>query len=120
MSVGIGQEAFVAVNAQTRKSDIAVKEMSLNRRRCLSHDEDFDLLPDEEKKEYEPKYFSHYTMQGCVMECRAEYSFDTCGCLPYYYPEFKNGNITVNGTMCNVEQLECLSNISASFYALGI
>ena len=88
--------------------------MSLKRRRCLSHDEDFDLLPDEEKKEYEPKYFSHYTMQGCVMECRAEYSFDTCGCLPYYYPEFKNGNITVNGTMCNVEQLECLSNISGT------
>ena len=88
--------------------------MSLNRRRCLSHDEDFDLLQDEEKKKYEPKYFSHYTMQGCVMECRAEYSFDTCGCLPYYYPEFKNGNITVNGTMCNVEQLECLSNISGT------
>ena len=90
--------------------------MTLQRRKCLTHTENFDLLPPDEKAEYKPKYFAHYTMQGCVMECRADYSLETCGCLPYYYPEFKAGNKTKNGTGCNLEQLECLSNISGTSY----
>ena len=80
--------------------------MALNRRECISHDEDFDNA-DDDVKEYKPKFFSHYTMQGCIMECRAEYSLRKCGCVPYYYPEFSTTK------MCsNVTQLECLSNIS--------
>ena len=85
--------------------------MSLERRKCISHSEDFSLLLPKEKEMYKPKYFSDYTMQGCVMECRASYSLETCGCLPYYYPKFKDGNY--NGSLgCNVTQLECLANIS--------
>ena len=81
--------------------------MALNRRECISHDEDFDNAWDEDVEEYKPKFFSHYTMQGCIMECRAEYSLRKCGCVPYYYPEFSTTK------MCsNVTQLECLSNIS--------
>ena len=98
------------------KSDPAVKAMSLSRRKCLSHDENFNLLPHDQAREYKPKYFAHYTMQGCIMECRANYALEKCGCLPYYYPEFKDGsNKTKNGTMCNLEQLPCLSNISCKY-----
>ena len=89
--------------------------MSLKRRNCLSHGEDFSKLPPDEKETYEPKYFSHYNMQGCVMECRASYSLETCDCLPYYYPSFKDPKYK-NGTGCDVEQLECLSNISGTNY----
>ena len=85
--------------------------MTLQRRQCLSHDEDFSKLPIEEAEKYKPKFFSDYNMHGCIMECRAMYSLDTCGCLPYYYPEFKD-DANKNGTGCNVTQLECLSNIS--------
>ena len=88
------------------KSDDAVKRMKLHRKKCLSHDEDFDNTLDVVAKEYKPKFFSHYTMQGCIMECRAEFAMEQCGCVPYYFPEFKGTK------MCNVEQLECLSNIS--------
>ena len=87
--------------------------MSLQRRNCISHSEDFSSLLPEEREMYKPKYFSDYTMQGCVMECRATYSLETCGCLPYYYPEFKDADYK-NGTGCNVTQLECLSNISGT------
>ena len=98
------------------KSDPAVKAMSLSRRKCLSHDENFNLLSPDLAREYKPKYFTHYTMQGCIMECRANYALEKCGCLPYYYPEFKDGsNKTKNGTMCNLEQLPCLSNISGKY-----
>ena len=82
--------------------------MSLPRRKCLSRNEDFDGTGDEEIKEYKPKYFSVYTMRGCIMECRATYSMEQCGCIPYYYPELSDTN------MCNVEQLECLANISGT------
>ena len=80
--------------------------MALKRRKCISHDEDFDNA-DDDVKEYKPKFFSHYTMQGCIMECRADYSLRKCECVPYYYPEFSTTK------MCStVDQLECLSNIS--------
>ena len=87
--------------------------MTLERRKCLWHNEDFSKLPVEEAEKYEPEFFSHYNLQGCVMECRATYSLETCGCLPYYYPEFKNEMFS--GSLgCNVEQLQCLSNISGT------
>ena len=82
--------------------------MVLERRKCLIHDEDFEKLDPNDSKKYKPKYFSHYTMQGCVMECRAKYSMSKCGCLPYYYPEFKDAK------MCNVTQIQCLSEIAGS------
>ena len=82
--------------------------MVLRRRKCLTHDENFEELDPEDSRKYKPKYFSHYTMQGCVMECRASYSMDKCGCLPYYYPEFKDAK------MCNVTGIECLSNIAGT------
>ena len=82
--------------------------MVLERRKCLTHDEDFEKLDPNYSKKYKPKYFSHYTMQGCVMECRAKYSMYKCGCLPYYYPEFKDIK------MCNVSQIQCLSEIAGS------
>ena len=84
--------------------------MPLKRRKCLSHDENFSKLSSEDEQKYEPQFFSHYTMQGCIMECRAKYSLDNCGCLPYYYPEFKNANYKNVG--CNATQLKCLANIS--------
>ena len=101
-----------------------VKSMSLERRKCLAHDEDFSKLPKQAAAKYKPKYFSYYTMQGCVMECRAMHSLKTCGCLPYYFPEFKrekgsNGYLgwlekKNSGKGCNVTQLACLSNISGT------
>ena len=89
-------------------SDDAVKKMVLRRRQCLTHDENFEKLDPEDSEKYKPKLFTHYTMQGCVMECRAKFSLDECGCLPYYYPEFKDAK------MCNVTQIQCLSNIAGT------
>ena len=80
--------------------------MSLHRRKCISRNEDWDGTVDDDMRPYKPKYFTHYRMQGCIMECRANYSMEKCGCVPYYYPEFRGTK------MCNVTQLECLSNIS--------
>ena len=91
-------------------SDNAVKKMSLSRRNCISLNENFNDTGDDELKPYRPKYFSQYKMQGCIMECRANYSMERCGCVPYYYPEFDDTKL------CNVKQLECLSNISGTLF----
>ena len=82
--------------------------MSLSRRNCISLNENFNDTGDDELRPYRPKYFSKYKMQGCIMECRANYSMEHCGCVPYYYPEFDDTKL------CNVKQLECLSNISGT------
>ena len=76
--------------------------MSLERRNCIAHDQDMSELP----TKYQLTYFDRYSKDGCMIECRAEHSYQKCGCLPYYYPQFENeGN-------CNLTALMCLANMS--------
>ena len=89
-------------NIHQTYSTATVKAMSLKRRNCISHEEDWSAID----PRYRPKYFKYYSMEGCILECRAAYSMRMCSCLPYYYPNF------VNNSACNVVGLECLANIS--------
>ena len=96
--------------------------MSLERRKCISYDEDFDTNEDKEVRKHKPTRFSNYSMEGCILECRAKYAIENCGCLPYYYPDFSpdSGVIDFNPDddwfTCNLTKLECLSNISGINY----
>ena len=85
-------------------STTKVKNMNVERRKCISHGEDFSKIPKFQR--YKPKYFKYYSLEGCMLECRAAYSLDMCNCLPYYYPNFRKNSA------CDVEELQCLANIS--------
>ena len=76
--------------------------MSLDRRNCISHNESMANLP----TQYHPQYYKFYRREGCIIECRAKYSMNQCGCLPYYYPQFEKD------AYCNSTGLKCLAKIS--------
>ena len=82
--------------------------MPLDRRNCIAYEEDLSKLP----TEYHPAYFENYTRDGCIMECRAKYSFEKCDCLPYYYPQFKED------ANCNSTGLQCLATISGKILCI--
>ena len=86
-------------------SSETVKEMSLDRRNCISHNESMANLP----TQYHPQYYKFYRREGCIIECRAKYSMNKCGCLPYYYPQFEKD------AYCNSTGLKCLASISGIF-----
>ena len=86
-------------------SSETVKEMSLDRRNCISHNESMANLP----TKYHPQYYKFYRREGCIIECRAKYSMNKCGCLPYYYPQFEKD------AYCNSTGLKCLASISGIF-----
>ncbi|XP_070517439.1 sodium channel protein Nach [Cardiocondyla obscurior] len=47
-----------------------------------------------------------YSYQSCVSKCTAKYTFNMCGCLPFYYPEAHRGMRT-----CYLSDIDCLLSI---------
>lgn len=78
--------------------------MSLETRKCIYFDEDPASIPES----FRPKLFKQYTMLDCLFECRAKRIMKECGCLPYYYPDFKT--VWNRETSCNVTGLQCLAD----------
>ena len=77
--------------------------MAHERRKCIYYDEDVSNMPLASR----PQVFEHYTMIGCLFECRAKRVMKKCGCLPYTYPIESLGG---HETHCNVRGLQCLAD----------
>ena len=73
-------------------------------RKCIYYGEDPASMPES----YRPKAFEQYTMIDCLLECNAERIMEECGCLPYWYPNFKE--VWNRETSCNVTGLQCLAD----------
>lgn len=106
-----GREVFVAIGATFTSSSAKVKSMPLEKRKCLNHDEDMTLYPD-----IFLEAFKNYSRKACLVECKARQVFLTCGCLPYYYPDFSN--LWQADTTCDLNGLRCLANVSSQSKAL--
>ena len=80
--------------------------MHPNRRACIKHDEDPQVLKDAIGIELEA--FKNYSRTGCLLECRAKHLIELCGCLPYYYPDL--ARVWTGGSShCDVDGLRCLA-----------
>ncbi len=77
--------------------------MNADRRGCLTKAEDEAVL-----QLYNYTVYTEYDRSSCLLECRARYIYQRCGCLPYYYPDF--GRIWKKPTTCTAEGLQCLGN----------
>ena len=60
------------------------------------------------------KAFKEYSMGSCLLECRANYVYASCGCLPYYYPNFGLVWKIENGTTCDWDGLKCVANLTST------
>ena len=81
-----------------------VKAMTYDRRKCLYYGEDASGIPES----FRPEAFEEYTMINCLLECDAKRIMEECGCLPYYYPNFKQ--VWNQETSCNITGLQCLAD----------
>ena len=104
IALGVGQEAFIPVSAKTVQSSDNVKAMTFEKRQCIYFDEDLAAIPES----YRPELFKQYTMTECLYESRAKQIMKECGCLPYYYPDYKI--VWKQETSCNVTGIQCLAN----------
>ena len=73
-------------------ADPALHKISPTKRQCylqvrvkqiLPHDKEY--LQDEKSL----KYYEHYTLLNCMMECEANVTWNHCGCNMYYQVEFR-------------------------------
>ena len=83
-----------------------VNELIEKREPCVEeelHMKDGKIL----ERDYNYSVYSYYGQTSCLLECRAGYFYEMCGCLPYYYPEF--GAIWKRQTVCDAAGLECMN-----------
>ncbi|XP_060876363.1 pickpocket protein 28-like isoform X1 [Metopolophium dirhodum] len=58
------------------------------------------------------KFFKIYTLHNCEMECRANNTFNVCGCNAYFQP--RDPGVSV----CGTESLECIRESSTIGYSI--
>jgi hypothetical protein len=88
--------------------------MSLERRKCLTWHEDLKPLISEGLVQ-NMTVFKNYSAASCLLECRARDIFNSCHCLPYYFPAFDLAWNT--STTCNFTNLQCLTSESSISYS---
>ena len=90
-----------------------VKSMAIKRRNCIKHDEDRSSMAE---AGVTMEVFEDYSRPSCIIECRARQIYDTCHCLPYYFPNF--ALVWGISTECDSEGLECIANEAGILSAL--
>eukprot|EP00095_Tigriopus_kingsejongensis_P005799 maker-scaffold88_size394946-snap-gene-2.27 protein:Tk05799 transcript:maker-scaffold88_size394946-snap-gene-2.27-mRNA-1 annotation:"sodium channel protein nach-like" len=113
-AIGTGEEIFVGLSAVITESNAAVKEMNIDRRKCVKSDEDPAVL---KAHNIELRVYQYYEKMSCLMECRAREILKSCNCLPYHYPKF--GQFLNRSTACNLKGLFCLNTIINDMYAVS-
>ena len=134
-AIGSGRVVYVGIGAQAIEASEAVEVMPFQRRKCIKYNESIDnIFSTDNGKPVILKAFSHYDQKACYLECKAQYLNESCGCLPYYFPNFDlvwNKSTTCNLTgkmnpMCwdlpqileshsNILGLQCLAKTSNEY-----
>ncbi|XP_059614883.1 sodium channel protein Nach-like [Phlebotomus argentipes] len=73
-------------------ADDSLRELSVRQRKCLFQDEQIRGLPS-------------YSVNLCLMECRAAAALHFCSCKPFFYP-------FIEGPVCGIDGIFCLNRIS--------
>lgn len=86
-SYGLSHEVLISVDVIQTDEDL--RNVDAKKRKCFF--------------EYEKplKYFKVYTKENCERECLSEFSYQKCGCVPFYY--IRNKTIKV----CDIAGVEC-------------
>lgn len=84
-----GMSLDVLISVDAIKSDENLRDIDLSKRNCYFEDE------------RKLKFFKVYTKLNCERECRSLFTFDSCGCVPFF--------LVRNQTMkiCGIAGTEC-------------
>ncbi|PSN50939.1 hypothetical protein C0J52_08126 [Blattella germanica] len=78
-----GKEYRVVISPTIMNASASLRGIPKNKRQCLFSNEKY------------LKFYRTYTQRNCALECEANYTLETCGCVPYYLP--KDTNTTICG-----------------------
>ncbi|KAL0117426.1 hypothetical protein PUN28_010336 [Cardiocondyla obscurior] len=95
-SVLPGHVLAISVTGTSIRGMESLRNIPLEKRLCYFDDEMMDTE-------------IRYSYQSCVSKCTAKYTFNMCGCLPFYYPEAHRGMRT-----CYLSDIDCLLSIRNS------
>ena len=104
MAMGKNVKATVGIRGHHSWITDGANALGLYQKKCLSRSDDIKKY-----SEVKLEVFAKYTKKGCILECHANIFYNTCGCLPYHYPDFSAvWNKTTN---CNHTALQCISKL---------
>lgn len=86
-----GMESKIRINAEKFETDLQLRSMSREYRKCL-----FD-------SESNLTYFAYYSKRNCEMECLTNMVRTHCGCVSHYMPK-----MFTNSSICGIQHAECV------------
>ncbi|KAH8269646.1 hypothetical protein KR018_011377 [Drosophila ironensis] len=87
----IGYETNYRMEMVRAEAVAAIRSISREGRQCLF------------KNEKELIFYKIYTRSNCENECTSAYLYDSCGCIPYDYPQ-----IYSNASTCSMQETTCV------------
>ncbi|XP_055629359.1 pickpocket protein 28-like [Toxorhynchites rutilus septentrionalis] len=87
--VPLNQEVIISVKPQMITTSDGLRDYAPHRRQCYFN------------HERRLKYFKVYTQQNCELECRANYTLQTCGCVKFSMPRDANTEV------CGATKIQC-------------
>ena len=101
-SLNVGQFKYMRISAAIQKIDTRLRDFPPEHRRCLY------------VNEKRLKFFKAYTQLNCELECMANYTYEICGCAPFWMPK------TNDMKVCKFKDIKCFKHIfykwSKSYY----
>lgn len=102
MSLNVGQFRYMRITAEIQKIDTRLRKFPPKLRRCLY------------TNEKHLRFFKAYTQLNCELECMTNYTYEKCGCVPFWMPK------TSGMKVCKFEDIKCYKHIfykwSKSYY----
>ena len=109
MAMDKNVQATVGIRGHHSFITDAANALGLYQKKCLSRSDNM-----KQYKDINLDVHAYYTKKGCLLECHANIFFKTCGCLPYYYPDFSA--VWNKTTHCNHTALQCISKLVGKNY----
>ena len=107
MAIDKNVQSYIGVRGYHTWITEAADQLNLYQKRCLSRNDDISKY---QNYGIQLNLFKTYTRKNCILECYANVYQNTCGCLPYHYPDFHLVWNT-STTACNYDGLKCLSKV---------
>ncbi|XP_014213203.1 sodium channel protein Nach-like [Copidosoma floridanum] len=94
-----GTENFLELNAVSFYSEKSVRSFEVNERKCIFNDEI-------------PALYDGYTYSDCIVDCKVNDIWTTCGCRPFYFPE------RFQHRVCNTSDIGCLNKFKTKWWSV--
>lgn len=95
-----GIESRIVIDTNIEQASDSIRGIDYRKRKCFFAFEKY------------LRYYNMYNARNCMLECEANYTYEQCGCTPYYLPRDMDMKI------CDKSDEQCTTQAKCAFLFL--